>query len=269
MNTNGSIGFFDSGVGGLTIWNEVLKILPYENTIYIADSQNAPYGTKSKKEIIKLSISSTETLINKGAKLIVVACNTATTQVIELLRDKFDIPFVGIEPAIKPAALSSVTRKIAILATHGTLESDHFNETKDKFTNNVEVVTRVGDGLVLAIENGELHTEKLRKKLKRHLDFLVSDQTDSLVLGCTHYPLLIPIIKELIGSEVKIIDSGKAVALQTQRVLRSKNLLSNSTQFGSHLLLATQNLNGLRVIVAELGRRNQQNVTYSSLYQSE
>jgi len=269
MNQNGSIGFFDSGVGGLTIWNEVLKTLPYENTIYIADSINAPYGTKSKQEIIDLSISSTETLINRGAKIIVVACNTATTQAIETLREKFDIPFIGIEPAIKPAALSSITQQIAVLATYGTLDSDHFNATKDKFTSHIEVVTRVGEGLVTAIERGELHSVKLRGVLHRHLELLISDKTDYLVLGCTHYPLLIPMIKEIIGEDVTIVDSGKAVAEQTKRILRAENLISDSNILGTHSLLVSGKMGVMKSIIRELGRENHPNIRYSSLYQAE
>ena len=269
MSNNDAIGIFDSGVGGLTIWNEILKTLPFESTIYISDSANAPYGTKSAQEIINLSISNTEKLIEKGAKLIVVACNTATTQAIETLRQEFDIPFIGIEPAIKPAALASKTRSIAVLATHGTLESEHFSNAKDKFTQDVEVFSRVGEGLVTAIEKGKLHTKELKALLKEHLDFLVNNNTDNLVLGCTHYPLLIPIIRELIGDSIAIVDSGLAVAEHTKRVLVSNGLLNDSSKLGSHALYTTKNLDVLKEIVVELGRENQLNITYSSLYQSE
>ena len=198
-----------------------------------------------------------------------MACNTATTQAIETLRQKFDVPFIGIEPAIKPAALASKTRSIAVLATNGTLESEHFNTTKDKFTHDVEVITRVGEGLVTLIESGNLHSDELRVQLKEHLDYLVNNNTDNLVLGCTHYPLLIPIIREYVGSKIAIIDSGRAVAEHTQRILESSRLLTSSIQLGNHTLYASKNLDVLKDIVVELGRGNQQNVTYSSLYQSE
>lgn len=269
MSKNDAIGIFDSGVGGLTIWNEILKTLPFENTIYISDSANAPYGTKSPQEIIDLSKSSTKKLIEKGVKLVVVACNTATTQAIETLRNEFDITFIGIEPAIKPAAIASQNRSMAVLATQGTLESEHFNSTKDKFTKNIEVVSRDGEGLVAAIENGELHTNELRVLLKSHLDALMIKNPDNLVLGCTHYPLLIPIIRDLIGDKIAIVDSGSAVAKQTKRVLETNNLLRNTTQLGKHELYTSKNLAVLKDIVRELGRGSQPNITYSSLYQSE
>ena len=269
MSNRGVIGIFDSGVGGLTIWKEITSLLPDESIYYIADSANAPYGTKSPNEIIDLSITNTQKLIDLGAKIIVVACNTATTQAIDVLRDKFEIPFVGIEPAIKPAALASKTRSIGVLATYGTLESEHFNTTKDKFTQDVEVVTRVGEGLVTAIENGQLHTSKLKVLLKEHLDFLIHPKTDHLVLGCTHYPLLIPIIQKIIGDKIIIVDSGVAVAMQTKRILESNNLLADQEQEVKHQLYSTKDITIMKEIVNELGFANQKNITYSSLYQSE
>lgn len=268
MGKKGVIGFFDSGVGGLTIWKEVIGLLPHESTIYIADSINAPYGTKSTQEIIDLSRVHTQKLIRLGAKIIVVACNTATTQAIDDLRVEFDIPFIGIEPAIKPAALASKTRSISVLATNGTIESEHFNRTKDQYTNDVSVVTQVGEGLVTAIENGELHSKKMRSLLSGHLNILINEHTDHLVLGCTHYPLLIPLIKELVNQKITIVDSGNPVAEQTKRVLFELSLLNSGEGEVSHKLFSTGDLNVLKSIVKELGL-NQESITYSSLYQSE
>lgn len=269
MSNKQAIGFFDSGVGGLTIWNEVVKILPYENTIYIADSRNAPYGTKSQKEIQDLSISNAEKLIDLGAKLIVVACNTATTQSIDVLRNRFDIPFIGIEPAIKPAAQLSKTRTIGVLATHGTLESEHFHRTKDRFTSDVNVYTQVGEGLVDAIERGYLNTDYLDVILRRHLDVLNEKPMDYLVLGCTHYPLLIPSIKRILGDGIKIIDSGEAVAKQTEKVLREQNLISEVESLGKHQLYTTGEIPILKTITSELGYDDNPEIYFSSLYQSE
>jgi glutamate racemase len=270
MSKNSYIGLFDSGVGGLTIWNEIIKLLPFENTLYIADSANAPYGERSQEEIIRLSILNTEKLIELGAKIIVVACNTATTQAIESLRQKFTIPFVGIEPAIKPAALASITKNIAVLATHGTLESEHFLKTKDRYTQDVVVRTQVGEGLVRAIESGKLNTKEFREILKGHLDKVVTHETDTLVLGCTHYPLFIPQIKEILGDRISIVDSGEPVAQQTKRILESNHLLSDRTNPGKHVLYTTGNLQVLKQIVGVLNPGKDADISYSdSLYQSE
>ena len=146
------IGIFDSGIGGTSIWKEVIKLLPNENTIYLADSKNAPYGEKSTEEIISLCIKNTELLISKGCKLIIVACNTATTNAIGYLRNNYTIPFIGIEPAIKPAALLSKTGAIGILATKGTLASELFEKTTANYTKNITTIEQDGEGLVQLIE---------------------------------------------------------------------------------------------------------------------
>jgi len=154
MNSKQAIGIFDSGVGGLSIWNEITTLLPHERTIYLADSKNAPYGQKSKQTIIEFSIKNTELLIEKGCKIIVVACNTATTNAIDYLRSHYKIPFIGIEPAIKPAALQTKTNSIGILATKGTLSSALFHSTSKEFTEEILVIEQVGEGLVSLIESG-------------------------------------------------------------------------------------------------------------------
>jgi glutamate racemase len=147
MNNN-PIGLFDSGVGGTSIWKEIHQLLPYENTIYLADSLNAPYGNKSREEIISFCIKNTELLLEKGCKTIVIACNTATTNAITILRERYNVPFIGIEPAIKPAALQSKTKSIGILATKGTLNSELFSLTTEEFTKDIVVTEIVGEGLV-------------------------------------------------------------------------------------------------------------------------
>jgi glutamate racemase len=143
MTNNNPIGLFDSGIGGTSIWKEIHELLPHENTVYLADSKNAPYGQKSKEEIIQLSFKNTEFLLNQNAKIIVVACNTATTNAIKELRDKYDIPFIGIEPAIKPAALNSHKKVIGILATQGTLNSTLFHQTLEKFQD-IKIIEQIG-----------------------------------------------------------------------------------------------------------------------------
>ena len=269
MAGTGSIGFFDSGVGGLTIWNELVKLLPNENTLYIADSINAPYGVKSIEEVQRLSFINTQRLIDLGAKIIVVACNTATTQAIASLRNHFNIPFIGIEPAIKPAALKSLSKVIGVLATNGTLESELFKKTKSIYSNDVRVISQVGEGLVDAIEKGMLDSNEIKQVLSHHLSELTSHPIDFLVLGCTHYPLLKPMIRDIIGHEIQIVDSGLAVAIQTKHVLTEMNLLSKSCSKGNHTIYFTANMEILKTIVDKMINGGKRKVIYSSLYQSE
>lgn len=223
------IGIFDSGIGGTSIFQEIKALLPYENTIYLADSFNAPYGNKSKAEIIDLSIKNTEHLISKNCKMVVVACNTATTNAIKTLRDNYDIPFIGIEPAIKPAALQTQTKAIGILATKGTLSSELFHKTTDLYSDGVNVIEQVGEGIVSLIEEGKTHSDEMRALLKTYLQPMIEANIDYLVLGCTHYPYLMPMLLEMLPSSVKIIDSGEAVARQTKAILAKLQLL-NSTK---------------------------------------
>lgn len=229
-----AIGFFDSGIGGTSIWREVTSLLPYENTIYLADSFNAPYGEKSVEKIIEFSIKNTELLLQKGCKIIIVACNTATTNTIDILRKKYDVPFIGIEPAIKPAALKTTNNSIGILATKGTLSSALFSQTSEKFASNVKVTEQVGKGLVPLIETGKLHSDEMTQLLNSYLKPMIEAHIDYLVLGCTHYPYLIPQIEKIVGKQVKIIDSGLAVAKQTKAILEKNSLETSEKKMGSH-----------------------------------
>ena len=226
MINSAPIGLFDSGIGGTSIWKEIHTLLPNENTIYLADSKNAPYGQKSKDEIIALSKKNTEFLLNQNAKLIVVACNTATTNAIDELRASYDVPFIGIEPAIKPAAKSSETHTIGILATKGTLSSELFSKSVLNYPT-TKIVEQVGFGLVQLIEEGKMNSKEMTLLLKSYLEPMVKENIDYLVLGCSHYPYLIPQIKKIIPKHIKIIDSGEAVARQTKNILMETNLLSN------------------------------------------
>ncbi|WP_338731824.1 glutamate racemase [Mangrovimonas cancribranchiae] len=227
--SNKPIGIFDSGVGGTSIWKELHSLLPYENTIYLADSKNAPYGLKGKYNIIKLSIKNVELLLEKDCKLIVVACNTATTNAIKVLRKNYDIPFIGIEPAIKPAALQTKNKAIGILATKGTLSSDLFHNTAALYSNGITIVEQNGNGIVELIEHGKLDSPEMRSLLKEYLSPMIKANIDYLVLGCTHYPYLMPLLLELLPQSIKIIDSGEAVAKQTKAILAQHNLLNNAT----------------------------------------
>ncbi|WP_299106934.1 glutamate racemase [uncultured Winogradskyella sp.] len=226
--SNNPIGIFDSGIGGTSIFKEIHALLPNENCIYLADSVNAPYGNKSKEEIVELSVKNTEFLINKGSKIIVVACNTATTNAIDFLRENYNIPFIGIEPAIKPAALNTKTKAIGILATKGTLSSQLFHKTTDLYASGIKVIEQVGEGIVPLIESGKVDSGQMQLLLERYLKPMLEQNIDFLVLGCTHYPYLIPMLSKMLPSEVEIIDSGLAVAKQTQSVLASNDLLNSS-----------------------------------------
>lgn len=237
------IGIFDSGVGGTSIWKEINKLLPYEHTIYLADSKNAPYGEKSAEEIVALSEKNTEYLLAQGCKLIVVACNTATTNAISYLRAKYDIPFIGIEPAIKPAALQTVSKKIGILATKGTLSSALFHQTLKIITNGIQLIEQNGEGLVPLIEQGRVFDTETKQLLEKYLNPMISEGVDCIVLGCTHYPYLIPIIKSILPDHIQIIDSGEAVAKQTKNILEKNSLLTKSNssthQFYTNANVAT------------------------------
>ena len=228
MKNQQAIGLFDSGIGGTSIWKEVVKLLPNENTIYLADSKNAPYGEKSSDEILALAIKNTEFLISKGCKLIIIACNTATTNAIDYLRSHYSTPFIGIEPAIKPAALCSKTGAIGILATKGTLSSKLFEKTAKEYTKNITKIEQDGEGLVPLIEAGKLDSEEINHLLEKYLKPLLKFNIDHLVLGCTHYPYLIPQIRTIVGENVTIIDSGEAVAKQTKAILLKNNLLATN-----------------------------------------
>lgn len=219
MDNKQPIGIFDSGIGGTSIWKEIHNLLPNEKTIYLADSKNAPYGEKSKEEIIQLSRKNTDFLLNMNCKLIVVACNTATTNAIRELRAHYDIPFIGIEPAIKPAAINSKTQIIGILATKGTLNSELFNKTSEMFQH-IKIMEQIGYGLVELIENGQIESPEMTQLLHSYLQPMIEANIDFLVLGCSHYPYLIPQIRKIIPDHIQIIDSGLAVARQTQNLLK-------------------------------------------------
>jgi glutamate racemase len=226
---NKPIGIFDSGVGGTSIFKEIHSLLPNENCIYLADSKNAPYGNKSEDEILQLGIKNTEYLLSKGCKIIVVACNTATTNAISFLRSNYSIPFIGIEPAIKPAALSTQTKAVGILATKGTLSSQLFHKTADLYAKGIKVIEQIGEGIVPLIETGHLESDEMKALLQTYLEPMLAQDIDYLVLGCTHYPYLIPMLTKMLPKHIKIIDSGLAVARQTQAVLESNDLLNTTT----------------------------------------
>ena len=231
---NRQIGIFDSGIGGTSIWGEIQELLPNEDCIYLADSKNAPYGEKSEERILELSIKNTEYLLSQGCKIIVVACNTATTNAIDYLRANYTVPFIGIEPALKPAAINTKSKIVGVLATKGTLSSSLFHSTSKNHAAGITVLEQRGTGLVEMIENGNLQSDELYQLLEGYIRPMLEKGMDYLVLGCTHYPYLIPLLKKMLPENVTIIDSGQAVARQTRTVLVENELLTNSTNVGIH-----------------------------------
>ena len=229
MDKNSPIGVFDSGVGGSSIWQEIHRLLPLENIIYLADSKNAPYGNKSPEEITILSLKNTEKLLELKCKIIIVACNTATTNAINTLRGKYSLPIIGIEPAIKPAALKTKSKSIGILATKGTLSSALFSETNKEFTKDISVVEIIGEGLVQLIEAGNLDGPEMVNLLRKHTKPMIDANVDYVVLGCSHYPYIVPTLKKILPQHVEIIDSGEAVAKHTKMVLQILNLLRDDS----------------------------------------
>ena len=245
---NNPIGIFDSGIGGTSVWKEINDLLPNENTIYLADSKNAPYGSKTPDEIIQLSIKNTEFLLDQNAKLIVVACNTATLNAITVLREKFDVPFIGLEPAIKPAALGSKTKNIGVLATKASICSNSFQIAIENYPE-VNIIAQIGFNLVQLIEEGKLSSIEIENLLKDYLHPMVEKNIDYLVLGCTHYPYLAPIIKNIIPDSIKIIDSGSAVAKQTKHILEDMDALNSGIKKSQNIFYTNSNSSVLKNIL--------------------
>lgn len=256
MNNSHPIGFFDSGVGGTSIWKAVIDRLPNENTIYIADSKYAPYGLMKPEAIIERSIINTNILLEKGAKLIVVACNTATTNAIKELRALYAVPFVGIEPAIKPAALGSKTKKIGILATKGTLSSALFHSTLKLHSSDIECIEVTGTGIVELIEAGKKDSKAMQELLQKLVQPFVMTNIDHLVLGCSHYPFIKEMLQQLLPKAVNIIDSGLAVARQTERILKENQILGNTANPKHQFFTTSKSLDTLKTLTQSLSNNS-------------
>lgn len=228
----GPIGVFDSGIGGLSVLREITRLLPHEDVLYFADSAHCPYGPRPLAEVQALSTAVTAFLVEQGAKLIVVACNTASAAALHHLRASFHVPIVGMEPAVKPAAERTNARKIGVLATQVTFQSELFARLLERFAVGVDVYTQVCPGLVERIEAGQLHDPQTEDLLRRCLAPMLDTGVDTLVLGCTHYPFVRDSIERIAGPNVEIIDPAPAVARQTTRVLEREGLLNDSHHYG-------------------------------------
>ena len=224
MNNN-PIGLYDSGFGGLSVWRELHRALPNESLVYLGDGKNCPYGSLDEATIRSYATQSVQLLLDKGCKLIVVACNTATAVAIKHLREKYPtIPFVGLEPAVKPAALTTKTGVIGVLATERSLRGNHFLRAEEKYGSEVKILKAVGEGFVEAVENNEEHTAETLELVRKAVMPLVDGGADKIVLGCTHYPFLRDEIARIAGDGVDIVDSSEAVARRVATLLDEYDL---------------------------------------------
>lgn len=246
-----TIGVFDSGVGGLSILDEALKQRPRHHYIYLADSANAPYGEKSASWIAKRSLQMCRYLVDQGCDAIVVACNTATAEAIAQIRSELQIPIIGVEPGIKPAAMQSQNGIVGVLATEATLNSDKFNALLATLPSHCRFIKQAGAGLVPLIEDGQIESPAMRALLQTHLKGIVEGQADTLVLGCTHYPFLKNQIRELIGASITIVDTSDAVVRQLGRQLEQHGL-AEETGVASLKLLSTANGDTLQIMAERL-----------------
>ena len=236
MNKQAPIGIFDSGLGGLTVFEEIQALLPHENLLYIADSAFAPYGNKDSAIIVQRACMLADFLIQtQSIKALVVACNTATAAAIQTLRKRLDIPVIGMEPALKPAVDVTNTGVVGVLATENTLESDRFSHLLDAHQHRARIITQPCFGWVEAVEQGALDADATRQLVLKYVQPLMEADVDTIVLGCTHYPLLEPIIREIVGEQMHILSTGVAVAKQVKNQLDEKSILNQQTEQGEEL----------------------------------
>ena len=226
------IGIFDSGVGGLSVFREIRRLLPEERYIYYSDNAHCPYGEKSKEYIIDRAREITRLLISKGAEIIVIACNTATAAAISVLREEFPIRFVGMEPAVKPAVKSTATGVVGVLATAGTLKADKYLNTREKFSEGIKIVEHIGQGFVELVEKGCLDGDEAESIVQASLQPLLDAGADRIVLGCTHYPFLSGTISKVAAQlypdrDIAVIDPAPAVARHLLETLRAADLIHN------------------------------------------
>ncbi len=233
ITKNSPIAVVDSGMGGITVLRKLHRIMPNENYIYFGDSANSPYGTKTKEEIKNLTVDAVERLMNRGAKAVVIACNTATSAAAGYLREKYpDYPFIGLEPALKPAALSSKWPRVLVLATPLTLREEKFNKLMTRFEGEAEFIKLPAPELVGFVERGEVETQEATEYLERILEPYADNKVDAVVLGCTHFPFARKPIQKILGEEVLVFEGSMGAAKQCQRLLEERNLLNDSDTEG-------------------------------------
>jgi glutamate racemase len=251
------IGIFDSGVGGLSVLRAIRELMPAENLIYFGDQGHVPYGARPMEEIQKFSEGITRFLLYQGAKIIVVACNTASAAALKTLREKFpEVSFVGMEPAVKPAAEATQTGKVGVLATPATFQGALYASVVERFGADVQLFQHTCPGLVSQIEKGELDTQRTREILEDALLPMMDKNIDTVVLGCTHYPFVIPLIEQIVGENVRVIDPAPSVAKQTKRLLEAEGLLNPSSESGNVEFLTSGNVPAVESALLKLLGRN-------------
>lgn len=251
-----TIGVFDSGVGGLSILDEALQQLPHHNYIYFADSANAPYGDKPPQWIAERSLQICRYLVEQDCSAIVVACNTATAEAIATIRSTLDIPIIGVEPGIKPAAMQSQNGIVGVLATEATLNSDKFNALLATLPEHCQFIKQAGAGLVPLIEAGLVETPEMQALLRSHLKPIQDQGADTLVLGCTHYPFLKKMIRAVVGDSMTLIDTSDAVVRQLLRQMHQQGLIVSSKHSPKLSLLSTANADTLEAMAERLLHRD-------------
>jgi glutamate racemase len=248
-----SIGVFDSGVGGLSVWREIVRQLPHERTVYVADQAHVPYGSRRLADVQELSEAITRFLLGQVAKVIVVACNTASAAALYHLRRTFpQVPFVGMEPAVKPAVERTRTGVVGVIATQATFQGELFASLLERYAGDIRVLTQKCPGLVEAVEAGKLDTAETEALLRQYLIPLVEARADQLVLGCTHYPFLRPVIERVVGTDVVVIDPAPAVARQTRRVLIQQGLHSNWNTASQHVFYTSGDVPAFAAMIRRL-----------------
>ena len=253
INSASPIGIYDSGVGGLTVWRAIRELLPQEDLLYFADQAKVPYGLRPLEEVQSLAEGVTRYFMDEGAKLIVIACNTASAAALKHLRALYpEFPFVGMEPAVKPAAEQTLSGKVGVLATPSTFQGELYASVVERFAHDVQLYQNTCPGLVQQIEKGYLDTPKTRRILEEALEPMLKEGVDTLVMGCTHFPFVIPVIKKIAGEEVRVIDPAPAVARQVRRVLEGQGLLSERKRAGSSVFLTSGDKGKLEALLPKL-----------------
>jgi glutamate racemase len=247
------IGVFDSGVGGLSVLRAIRQRLPNENLIFVADQAHVPYGPRPIEQVREFSAAITHFLNSQNIKMIVVACNTASAAALYHLRTTFpQIPFVGMEPAVKPAAERTQSGVVGVLATPATFQGELYASVVERFANGVIVLQDTCPGLVEQIEQGALTAPQTRTILETALTPMVAQGIDRVVMGCTHYPFVIPLIKEIVGADVEVIDPAPAIARQTDRLLDQYNLKNSSSKNSLHQYFSTGDTTNFSILINEL-----------------
>ncbi|WP_435628549.1 glutamate racemase [Candidatus Ferrigenium straubiae] len=254
MAVTDPIGVFDSGVGGLSVLREIRCELPHEDLLYVADSGHAPYGDKPAPLIEARSIAIVEFLVSRRAKAIVVACNTATGAAVAALRARFSLPIVAMEPAVKPAAASTRSGVIGVLATGRTLASENFERLHARFGADVDILVQACPGLVEQVEAGDFSGARTRALLEQYVLPLLERQADTLVLGCTHYPFLAPLIRKIAGPSVAIVDPSAAIARELRRRLTDAGLLSHEARAGTERFWSSATPDKAQRVISQLWR---------------